>query len=65
MLSTECGAKTVGSWQGAIGSRRASAERRNKDLEGAAATFSLITEWVRFVNFLRTTQVKESAERRK
>ena len=33
-------------------------------MEGVAATFSLITEWVRFVNFLGTTQVKESAEQR-
>ena len=47
----------------AIGSRRASAERRNKEMEGAAATFALITEWVRFVNLLKTAQVKESAER--
>ena len=50
-------------WQWAVGSRRASAERRNKDLEGAAATFALITEWVRFVNLLKTAQVKKSAER--
>ena len=39
-----------------------SAERKNKDLEGAAATCSLITEWVRFVNLLKRAQVKESAE---
>ena len=60
MLSAERKRKQL-----AAGSRRAGAEGRNKDLEGAAATFSLIIEWVRFVNFLKTAQVKESAERRK
>ena len=57
MLSAERKRKQL-----AVGSRRAGAERRNKDLEGAAATFSQIIEWIRFVNFLKTAQVKESAE---